>query len=197
MKTLRRIEKTCPRCGKQFTRYFSQPKKFCSKECTYENMHENTLRELTKICEICGKVFVKCRKDIPGRFCSTSCSGIASRKSIIRRSGYIYVYMPEHPCCKNKQGYYPEHRIIMEKQLGRYLDAHETPHHINHIRNDNRPENLALMTDKKHKQLHANEQPSTKQCRICGRVKKPYRHGRCERCSCYFNNHGEERPSSL
>lgn len=37
-----------------------------------------------------------------------------------------------------------EHRILMEQKLGRKLEKHESVHHINGIRNDNRLENLEL-----------------------------------------------------
>lgn len=43
-----------------------------------------------------------------------------------------------------EKGVKSEHRLIMESKLGRLLARGESVHHINGVRNDNRPENLEL-----------------------------------------------------
>lgn len=69
------------------------------------------------------------------------------------KSGYIYVYVPNHPYC-NRDRYVLEHRIIMEKYLGRFLIPTEEVHHINEIIDDNIIENLLILTKSQHKKLH-------------------------------------------
>lgn len=54
-----------------------------------------------------------------------------------RRDGYIHV--------RNEEGVFiAEHRLIMEKKIGRKLRRGETVHHIDGKRDNNAPENLEL-----------------------------------------------------
>ena len=60
------------------------------------------------------------------------------------KDGYVFIYSPDHPN-KTKMGYVLEHRLVMEKKIGRYLLKTEVVHHMNHKPSDNRIENLMLI----------------------------------------------------
>lgn len=85
--------------------------------------------------------------------------GIGHKKK--RKDGYIALYFPDHPKC-NKEKYVMEHDLIMECHIGRWLKDDEVVHHINHIRDDNRIENLKLLTKTEHARLHMLERHKQK-----------------------------------
>jgi len=74
----------------------------------------------------------------------------------INSYGYIKIFMPGHPFAMERGKYVFEHRLVMEKYLGRYLKPEEVVHHINGIKTDNRIENLKLFKNSSdHTKYHA------------------------------------------
>lgn len=68
---------------------------------------------------------------------------------------YVSVLAPSHPSA-DARGYVYEHRLVMEGALGRYLTRFEVVHHINQMKDDNRPSNLLLCASQsEHLAIHA------------------------------------------
>lgn len=60
------------------------------------------------------------------------------RHPFVNVNGYVYEYVDGHRQAQL------QHRLVMEKHLGRPLARNESVHHKNSIRTDNRIENLEL-----------------------------------------------------
>lgn len=110
-------------------------------------------------CKICGKHVKKWVSPATIRagintleYCSRTCAGIGrlgekhhnwKGGKRIDKDGYIEALSHGHPHAR-KSGYVLEHRLVMEKHLGRHLDPNEVVHHKNDDVKDNRIENLTL-----------------------------------------------------
>jgi hypothetical protein len=72
----------------------------------------------------------------------------------IYRDGYVLMRNPNHPQAY-KNGYVKRAILIAEEKLGRSLLEGEVTHHVNHIKDDDRPENIEVFSShSEHTSLH-------------------------------------------
>lgn len=134
-------------------------------ERVFINRGKNTIGKeygIIRQCKLCSKNFFVTNSVVKkgiGYFCSLLCKNKkennpnwkGGRKNLY---GYILLRLPTHP--SNVGGYVFEHRVIIEKQIGRYLHRWEVVHHINKKKDDNSLENLMLFAnDKAHRKYTA------------------------------------------
>lgn len=143
---------------------------FCSEPCRKEfhGKHYYT----NKTCMNCKKEFLvkNCeikRHKTDNYYCSVKCAEeFGFRNGELNwnwkggrtkhMDGYIWVLDHNHPN-SDKLGHVLEHVKVMSEHLGRPLKKGEEVHHINEITNDNRIENLELMTRSEHIKHHMDD----------------------------------------
>lgn len=81
--------------------------------------------------------------------------------------GYVLVKCVDHES-SNKQGYILEHRLVMEKHLGRRLKASEVIHHIDGNKQNNKLSNLMLFPNRKAHFKFRHNSDKTFICKKCG-----------------------------
>lgn len=79
---------------------------------------------------------------------------------------------------------YLEHRLVMERHLGRKLLSSEHVHHRNGNGRDNRIENLEVLDGRKHISDHKKKHPFTKLCAWCGKEFTPHPTKRVRQVGC-------------
>lgn len=173
-------------------------------------------QRVTLACKACGKDFDTPKCHVQRRiYCSRKCADAATRllnkpkgashyawKGGITRhtDGYMYVLTPGYPNMVNN--YVFQHRLVMEGMLCSAVPSHKflveidgalylrpeiEVHHINGVRDDNRPNNLLACTGTAHKAIHDGRTPKADEtwpdipgrklydpirveckCRVCG-----------------------------
>lgn len=118
---------------------------------------------ITKICVICKTEFsIYPSRDTPRKkYCSVKCrhKGINPKPKIPFELREWYYpkkngYLGKTSCVGKKRIMIWQHRHVMEQFLGRPLLDTEVVHHINGIKDDNRPENLIVYNRSEHTRKH-------------------------------------------
>lgn len=132
--------------------------------------YKDSSKYIWHACEVCGKRrWVVLKNGKPKTVRCKSCNGRLlmsgwkdeknpNWKGGRSYDGYGYIRFRLKPddfffSMAPSSGYILEHRLIMAKHLGRNLHSWEIVHHKNQIRDDNRIENLELISELGHKAL--------------------------------------------
>jgi len=98
----------------------------------------------------------------------------------VNRKGYVYL--------KTTAGWRAEHRVVIERTLGRTLGSREHVHHLDGDTGNNDPQNLVVMTFRDHMAHHGiflgtGPGRAPKRCKDCGKTgRKKIKRGRCAPC---------------
>ncbi len=157
----------CKTCGREFEDYIYRNREYCSQSCRSIENGKTSIKYLSKFVGTRGEDSPNWRG---GRLDSDS-------------RGYIKLYTGYH-----KMQY--EHIIVMESHLRRKLNPNEVVHHKNGIKNDNRVENLIVLTKSNHMKHHQKERAKDNwslkygnKCNRCSTSERKHEsRGYCKRC---------------
>jgi len=144
----------CFQCGKDVKKYPSQiklhKKQFCNRACKSE--WNKTLPGFwlgKRMSNMARQNMSANHADFSG-----SKNGRWKGGKRVDKNGYILVQKKDHPYC-DRHGYVRQHRLIMEKKIGRYLEPKEVVHHKDHDKQNNKTGNLLLLkSGSEHSKLH-------------------------------------------
>lgn len=161
------VEKTCVECGEPFRcpAYLAPRYVTCSRECSGVRKRRPFYGTATRTCPECHAPFeaVLTRNGTVRKgqqFCCNPCRLVALQRiprpkkgkgrGWLDPKGYRHIIVWVH----GERRAMLEHRWVMEQHLGRSLSPDEVVHHVNEVRDDNRIENLRVVSSHSDHLLH-------------------------------------------
>lgn len=109
-------------------------------------------------CAGCGRTFVgQVRQDRPTRYCTISCASTHTAKrgeENVRYNGGLCFHQGRWMICCRDGTVMLYSRGVMAAQIGRLLRSDEIVHHRNEQTDDDRPENLQIVSRAEHIAMH-------------------------------------------
>jgi len=112
------------------------------------------------ICLDCGKEIKYGSKRCRSCSCKFNFSGKRNYNwhgGIRKHEGYVFILKHDHPR-SGKSGYVKRAILVLEEKLGRPIRNGYDSHHINEIKDDDRPENLEERQYGEHRSLHKKKE---------------------------------------
>lgn len=149
---------------------------FIFRKCSHTGL-DRRVPVIYALCDNCQIPTIALKTRKKRRFCSAKCqyamqtgehnpNWTGGRKK--KTSGHILIYAPDHPNAVKK--FVPEHRLVMEEHLERYLLSSEVVHHINGIKDDNVITNLCLCSPSEHTAIHNSLIPLLRHLLVNGSI---------------------------
>lgn len=159
-------------------------------------LREPRVAHVEQTCPICDKVFNLTENRAEGRTdhcCSRECAaagvrekGVLAGENNAAWRGGRRMHPSGYSLVRHNGKYVLEHRLVMERHLGRELSEDEHVHHKNEDKTDNRIENLQLTTASDHRHLHPMKTWGKRgrlACVECGTTEQRHvTRGLCTRC---------------
>ena len=128
-----------------------------------ELLEEFDGRSFRSLYKKANKLGIKRNKEI--EFINRSTGRVWTHSKQKKQSGYMLIYRPEHPRA-DRYGRVFEHIVVWENFNNTKVPDGHIIHHINGIKDDNRIENLRLMTISEHSIFHNSQRKISEETKL-------------------------------